>query len=126
MVELNSNLTKITDESLRAFAQSNSDSRESVLVELKVAPAQICHRPNGSGSVEKRLTEIVPESPEQKATTTRRFASVHQALSRIVGTQPTRIDIAKVFVVEVTPRELRDISRLPDIGQIRPNREHRV
>jgi hypothetical protein len=110
---------KMTDH-LRAFAESAADGRLSVLIELAAKPPQVLVGERPWGQLERRALSIGKRDDKAIA---RRMARLEKALGAIVG-ETLRLDAAEAFVAEVTPAQLREITRLGDVGQVRANRRH--
>jgi hypothetical protein len=125
---------KIVDPALRDFAASNqSNERRSIIVELGVPPAQVAVRPTRTPDGRQTIPEprtsgrLVPGSLAD----IEGYAAFMDKLEEgIIGLglaeKPVRLDAAQAFVMNVTPAQLRAISRWPLVGPIRPNRTHYI
>jgi hypothetical protein len=114
---------KITDPDLRVFAE-NADQRgiRSVIVELKAMPFEVVRRPHTRrGDPLRYAIELsAPQLGDEKD----QMDQLEQELSQLGIDDPTRLNTASAFVVNVSPRQLRAVSTLPLVGVIRPNRTH--
>jgi hypothetical protein len=123
MSEPNFDLSKIQSEKLREFAREGSNERMSVLIELAAAPPQVRVGERSWGKGSARPMEFEP--PDEASVRVRMDQMFHR-LADILGEQPVRFEMAEAFVADVTPEQLRQISRLAHVGDIRPNRTHRI
>jgi hypothetical protein len=125
--------TKIDLDELRDFAAASGDvagraARRSVIVELggparKVvvrAPSRTLPRKDAA------MAEVLRPGAADPGRG-RDMDRLQQALLTLgLGEEPVRLDAAEAFVVRVTSDQLREITRLPLVGVIRPNRTHRA
>ncbi|QEH37612.1 hypothetical protein OJF2_62030 [Aquisphaera giovannonii] len=121
--------SKIDLGELRNFAAASGASRRSVIVELGGQLLKVsARRPSG----------VLPRKGEADAAVLRAGAGqgpgrsedmdrLQEALGSLgLGREAVRLDAAEAFVVTVTPGQLREITRLPLVGVVRPNRTHRA
>jgi len=125
---------KIDDPRLLAFATSEEESDSaSVIIELHAPPGEFSPAPPSRdyfGSIGKL---IKPRSfGSEKKSAQSRVLSLHRDeleqlehdLKKIISRPLTRLESAEAFIADVSPDELREISDLPQVGLIRPNRTH--
>jgi hypothetical protein len=114
---------KIPDTDLRSFADGDADERLSVLVELKAAAPALIIGDRDWGQPSPRALTIGKRDDDATAD---QMARLQKQLVAILGEEPVRLDLAEVFVADVTAAQLREIARLTDVGYVRPNRRHRA
>jgi hypothetical protein len=124
---------KIVHPELRDFASSKASSeRRSVIVELGGDPPQLAPRGVFGGpasSIRSQQPSVFAhdaepaDSPKSVST----FDQLKLELASLgLNEGPVALKAAEVFVVSVTPEELRKLSLLPHAGMIRPNRQHKL
>ena len=120
----NADLQKIPDAGLREFAQDDSATTRSVIVELAAGDAPIEFEPSSpDGSRGPRPRAVMPSDEQNLRTEMQRL---EDALHKLVGQDLVRLNAAQAFVVSLTPAQLRSVASLAEAGVIRPNRSHRV
>jgi hypothetical protein len=124
---------KISDYELRNFAEYGETSElRSVIVEVDVPPRAIPRSewqktPWKKGS-SPRSTDYPLLNEERVIKNDEQLMNQleEKLMSLNLLEKPVRLDIAQAFVINVTPEQLRVISRFPLAGLIRPNRVHHI
>ncbi len=110
---------KLAGSDLQAFATADHGTRP-VVVELAtvgpLATPPLFHRPPPAHLLRPPATPPADDSA-------RMDALEDQLKALLSDTRPTRVDVARAFFVVVTPATLRAMTRLPQVGVIRP-RQH--
>jgi hypothetical protein len=115
--------SKLAAAELADFAQRKGADTQSVLIELAVEepPVKFTDRASDGDPRRPWLAEPLDEDAVMA-----KMDALQQELARLVGPKFVRLDIAQAFVVNVTPEQLRAVTRLHDVGCVRPNRTHQI
>ena len=122
-------LAKITDRSLRQFAEGQSQNECYVLIELDLPEpkVELGSRSTGergptSETGRIRPFRIVPETEGEQQEKVRRTAHVRDFLTGLLGEPPTWLPAAHTFIAKVTPSQLRQVILGPHVLAVHPNR----
>jgi|SRR3954453_22418112 hypothetical protein len=116
---------KIHEPDLRRFAKSkDAKQQRSVIVELEAPPAKLS-APMNQGTLSSSYSrELLPESAQEVDGGMERLENYLRSIAE--GGDIIRLGFAQAFVIEASPKQLRSIAKLSEVGAIRPNRTHRV
>ena len=115
---------KIVDPELQRFAADPAaDEVRSVIVELDLPP----ETPRSKTLPPPRAAVRARTSRSDVSSSSVLMMRLHRALESLgLADDLVRLNAAQAFVVTVSPRQLRELSKLPLVGSIRPNRTHRA
>jgi hypothetical protein len=95
----------------------------SVLIEVRQAPVRLA-QPGGSAG--QRFGAPLALARGDAESSERALADVVQALQALAPTEaPVVLRGARLLVATLTPAQLQQLARLPQVQAIRPNRTHR-
>jgi hypothetical protein len=114
---------KILDSELVKFAESYTNKRISVVVEIFVEPPQVELTKTGIDADTVRPLKTLPIDVN---TERQRMDKMEIELKKLIVGEVVRLETAQAFVADLTPDELCAVSLLPDTGYLRPNRKHQV
>jgi hypothetical protein len=120
------NAAKIADPELRIFAEDDEAPARSVIIEIKPVPLDLSFErksssPRGFRQPIANPNQVVSQGEKQA------MDKLEGELTALgLGKDLVRLDTASAFVAKVSPEQLREISSLPLVGIIRPNRTHRT
>lgn len=115
---------KIVDPELQRFAAGpGADEVRSVIVELDMPP----ETPRPKALPPPRAAGRTRTSRSDTSTSSALMTRLHRALESLgLAGDLVQLTAAQAFVVTVSPEQLRELSKLPLVGIIRPNRTHRA
>ncbi len=115
---------KIKGEELRRYAAGQSNERSaSVLIRPRIPYQQVKVRKEPSDRLGGgRVTGLIPESSVEQRERERMTHALREFLSQTLGVEPHYLVSARVFVADVQPAQLRELTRSPLIANISSNR----
>lgn len=115
----------VPDVELREFARSDAAGARSVLIEIEAPEPRLeVSRRRGEGAARRR--QAVTPSPQERELVEKRLGELASLVETLTGSAPKVLEAAHALVAELTPEQLREVSRHEHTRAVRPNRRRGV
>ncbi|MDJ0715582.1 MAG: hypothetical protein QNJ54_15355 [Prochloraceae cyanobacterium] len=124
MENQNSFMEKLRHTELRRLVEEGSNEEISVIIQPNLPERRIKIKKSFQRGINfNRPVDIEPLSSKEQEDAEKQINEVSNFLEKLLGSSPHWLDSARSFVVNVTPKQLREIAQSPIIKAVWLNRK---